>query len=67
MLILARTVNVFCVLLLNIYPGEFTTYSNVLYTVNSLLFLLPCVQCSCNILSRSQSVKVCKHPLLKLI
>ena len=27
---------------------------------------LPCLQCSCNILSNSQSFQVCKHVLLKL-
>ena len=33
MLILARTVNI-CVLLLNLYPGEFTTYSNIYHVYN---------------------------------
>ena len=31
-----------------------------------LYFNVPCLQCSCNILSKSQSVQVCEHVLLKL-
>ena len=64
MLIYARH---FCVLVSNLHPGEFTTYSNVLYTYNSLLLLhLPCLQGSSNILSKAQSVQVYKRALLNL-
>ena len=53
---------------LNLYPGEFTTNSKIQYTYNSLLlFPLPCLQGSCNILPKSQSVQVYKYALLKLV